>query len=770
MRSVKISRVFPRRATLTAGAFAAFAAAANPVAADPVTGNVLDGATLRPIPDAVVTAAGTEGGTGGGSGGGTAGRSEGVRATTHRAGDFTLDLPPGTAQLTITAPGYEDGSEPLEVPAGGVNGAVLLLFRPGAASEVIEVQDKAPAPPPPNRQSLRREVINRIPGSRGDALQSVRSLPGVAATSRGGPGLLVIRGASPEDSRITIDGIEVPLIYHFFGLQSILPSEFISSIEFTPGGFGVEEGRATGGIINVVTRDDVVPKAEGFAELSFINLAALVQAPVSKKHHVQVSAAIRRSIIDFILPAVIPKDTLNFTAAPTYYDGQLRLDWRPSDRDRFSLFTLTSLDNLSLINNTIDPNDPVTNGATFENETSFTRTIASWTHGKNDLVHRLTLSASMGGFRFAIADRFLKVDQTTAELRNDLNLKLSDKVRLRAGTHARSQAIDLDVKFPAQPTEGQPPATSFSSLPLVIYNKQVHNDVAAAYAAIDVKPVPKALVTAGLRYDYYDHIGQATLSPRGQASYQLSEALTVKGSVGEYSRGLQQGEAVPTNLRPERATQLVMGLEHQTGDGISTTGSLFYTDRRDLVVRDPLLGMTDPLNAYVNDGTGRSYGAELLVRVQRPTYFGWAAYTYSRSNRVDQPGGARRLFDADQPHNLIVVASKKLGRWEFGGRFQYSTGTPETPITGALYLADTNTYIPTYGTVNSARIEDGHALDLRIDRRWTWGAFKMSAYLDITNVYAHARVLGYSYNYDFTERQAITELPIVPTIGLRGAR
>ena len=88
---------------------------------------------------------------------------------------------------------------------------------------------------------------------------------------------------------------------------------------------------------------------------------------------------------------------------------------------------------------------------------------------------------------------------------------------------------------------------------------------------------------------------------------------------------------------------------------------------------------------------------------------------------------------------------------------------------GSLYLADTNVYVPRYGRLNSARIEDAHALDLRIDRRWSWGRVKMSAYLDVTNVYAHARVLGYTYNFDYSQREAITELPIVPTLGLRGA-
>lgn len=719
--------------------------------ADPITATVRDGTTLRPIAGATVTL------------------DSGGSATTSAIGGLAFDAPPGPLQLTISAPGYDDSFEALIVPEGGIQGAELLLFRPGAAAEIIQIEEQAPAPPPPNRLSIRREEITRIPGARGDALQSIRSLPGVAATSRGGPGLLVIRGSAPEDSLITIDGIEVPILYHFFGLQSVLPSEFISNIEFIPGGFGAETGRATGGVINVVTRDDVVPKAEGFAELSFINLAALVQTPISRKHNLQLSAAVRRSIIDYILPPLLEDSGVNFTAAPTYYDAQLRIDWRPSERDRVSLFGLGSLDNLALINNTVDPNDPVTNGATFENETSFARVIGNWTRKQSDFINRLSLSAGTGGFRFAIADRFLDFSQLSVELREDASVKLSKHVWLRAGGDARWQEIDLDVRFPAQAQEGEPPPTSFSQLPLIDYMETIQLNQTAAYAAVDVQPMPELQLTAGLRYDYYGRIDEHTVSPRGQATYKLSPEVSLKAAVGKYTQPLQNGEVVSTTLRPERATQYVLGVEHQAEGGVSTTASLFYTDRDDLVVRDPLLAQTDPLRAYINDGVGRSYGAEILVRVRRENLFGWATYTYSRSDRVDHPGQARRLFDADQPHNFLVVANYKLGKWEFGGRFQYATGTPETPIEGSLYLADTNTYIPQYGRVNSARIEDAHALDLRIDRKWRWGRIAMSAYLDVTNVYAHARVLGYTYNFDFSQREAITELPIVPTLGLRGA-
>jgi hypothetical protein len=724
--------------------------------AAPVTGAVLDGTTLAPVAGATVTA------------------PDGTTARTGATGKFRFaDLPPGPTALAVTARGYEDATETIELGEAGMTDLTLLLFTPGAASEIIEVAGEAPLPPAPGKQDLRREEITRIPGARGDALTTVRSLPGVAnAQAQGaGSGQIVIRGAAPEDSVVLVDGIEIPVLYHFFGIQSILPSEFIENIEFLPGGFGVEEGRATGGVINVVTRSEAAPEASGFAELSFINVAGFVQTPLTKKKDLQLTAAVRRSTIDLILPAVVPDSAnLSFTTAPQYYDGQLRLDWRPRDGDRVSVLALTSFDLLSLVNDNLDPNEPDFSGAKFDNETSFSRVIASWVHAKNGVDNRVVLSGGVSGFRFEVGeDRYLRFSQQAVELRDDAGYKINDQVKLRAGVAARWDRRDVNVRFPAAPQEGEPPPSNFSTLPLVDYQRIINNDVAAAYAAVDLRPYRGTTLTSGVRLDYYDHIGEMTLSPRVQLSQDIGKDWTVRGTVGLYSRGLEQAESIPTNLDPERAIQYVAGGEWRPRDGMSVQMSGFYTDRRRLVTRDAYLSEADPLNAYTNRGRGRSFGAESMVRVRLDKFFGWLTYTLSRSDRVDAPGAKRRLFDYDQTHNVIAVGSYTLGKWEIGGRWQYSTGQPQTEVVGAIYLADRNIYVPEYAAVNSSRIAAAHALDVRVDRTWKFDSWELSAYLDVTNVYANARVLGYQYNYDYTEREEITELPVVPAIGVRGA-
>ena len=62
--------------------------------------------------------------------------------------------------------------------------------------------------------------------------------------------------------------------------------------------------------------------------------------------------------------------------------------------------------------------------------------------------------------------------------------------------------------------------------------------------------------------------------------------------------------------------------------------------------------------------------------------------------------------------STVAVASYTRGKWQFGARWQYATGTPTTPIVGATYLSDINVFVPVYGVLNSDRMGPAHQLDI----------------------------------------------------------
>jgi len=725
--------------------------------AGPLSGSVLDGESLEPIADATLTVDGTE-----------------LRTTSNEVGRYRFaDVPPGLVLVHVSADGYAPTVEEIELTEQGISDRVIVLLRPDTASETIEVIGKAPLiVTAPGQTKLAREELVKLPGTRGDAMQVIKSLPGVAnADAAGsGPGLLVIRGAAPEDSLFLLDGVQIPLVYHFFGLQSVLPSEFIDDIEFLPGGFGVEQGRATGGIVHIRTRPNRALKWNGFTEMSFINVAGYLQGPLWKSQNVSVAAAFRRSTIDFILPLVIPDSAnISFTTAPQYYDGQVRVDWLPKEHHRVTFLNLISYDLLKLLSENENPNDPQASG-TFFNETAFSRTMATWQYKSKHLESTAVASLGLGDFRIEIgADRFLHGEGLTVQLREDLQWRAFSKLTLRAGGDVQLNTGDFAAKFPLPPQEGVPDMPNFTSDPLLEIDDHFTDHRGAAWFTGDFKPVRALTITPGIRYDYYDRINAHTVSPRLSSKYKISPKWTARLALGTYTRPLDQAESLPTHLEPELATQYVLGGEYLIGGGLQASSSAFYTDRRQLVVQDPGRVMTDPTDAYVNAGHGQSYGVELMVRAKRDDFFGWIAYTLSRGTRVDGPDREERLFDYDQTHNFIAVASWQWGAWTFGGRWQLTTGEPTTPVEGSIFLSDINTYVPVFGAYNSDRIENAHQLDIRVDRKWTFASWALEAYLDITNVYAHARTLGYQYSFDYQERTAFETLPIFPAIGVRGS-
>ena len=125
-----------------------------------------------------------------------------------------------------------------------------------AADEMVIVYETPPSPEI-TRRSIGVEEIKKVPGTFGDPVRVIQNLPG-AARAPFGTGFLVIRGANPEDSAVSVDGIRVPLIYHLGGYVSIINADLIDSVDYLPGGYSTRYGRSMGGVIDVKTRDESV--------------------------------------------------------------------------------------------------------------------------------------------------------------------------------------------------------------------------------------------------------------------------------------------------------------------------------------------------------------------------------------------------------------------------------------------------------------------------------------------------------------------------------
>ena len=147
------------------------------------------------------------------------------------------------------------------------------------------------------------------------------------------------------------------------------------------------------------------------------------------------------------------------------------------------------------------------------------------------------------------------------------------------------------------------------------------------------------------------------------------------------------------------------------------------------------------------------------------------AYTLSRSLRRASPEDELVLSDTDSTHVLTALGSYRLGKgWELGSKFMYVSGTPYTPVVGALYSSTTDEYVPVLGEPKSRRLPAYHELDLRVQKRWDIGeTVAVTAYADVINVYGKDRAVGIDCSEDLSRCETSTHpMPILPSVGVRG--
>jgi TonB family protein len=711
---------------------------------------------------------------------------------TDAAGRFSFDeLEEGSYRLSIRAPGYDELALTENVVGGE---AIEAVYRVNAEATggAIDVFVEAERPPREiTRRTLQRREIERIPGTNGDALRSITSLPGVARPPAIA-GVLLVRGSAPQDTLTFVDGVYVPLIYHFGGLSSVVPTEMLSKIDFYPGNFSARYGRAQGGIVDAGIRSPA-DEYHGLVQIDLIDARLLAEGPIPLLEGWTFAVAGRRSHLDAWLGPVLEEAGAGVTTAPRYYDYQLLVErkWDSKDLGQGKLRTsfYGSDDALEILIGEPVSGEPALSG-NLSLRTVFQRLQVGYEHQMtpDDRVGA-QLAFAHDALGLGLGAIFLDLDILSFVGRAEYTRRLASVATVNVGFDILVGEANVAAQGPSAPVPGQPPNQPFSTRNTISINQVNSFYRPAAYLEAELTPLSRWRLVPGLRFDYSRDTESLDVSPRFNTRFDILEGFprtTLKGGVGVFRQppGFQETvEPLGTaGIRSNYAVHYGLGAEQEITRQLEVSVEGFYKQLEQQVIARPQA--SGAFTEYANAATGYAGGMELLVKYKPDEhFFGWVAYTLSRSVRRNAPDLEEYLVAWDQTHILTMLGSYRFGSgWELGARFRLVSGNLTSPNVcnpsdqdcdpsriNALFHAASGAYTPIrFGATNTERLPMFHALDLRVDKKWQFSAWAFSAYLDIQNAYNNQNVEGISYNFDFTGRQYVTGLPILPSIGLRG--
>jgi outer membrane receptor for ferrienterochelin and colicin len=341
-----------------------------------------------------------------------------------------------------------------------------------------------------------------------------------------------------------------------------------------------------------------------------------------------------------------------------------------------------------------------------------------------------------------------------------------------------TQQLDGSLAASAAPSSTAATGTGTIQIP------QTTANIVGAYLGAKWDMFDDFQVLPGIRFEHFSQTGETIGDPRVVVRWRLFKDqpgiadLSLKAAAGEYHQppSLLQSAAQIGNpsLDSENSSQYLGGIEYRPNKKLLIDVSGFYVDLSNVIVSSTVVtrvaGAAPVPQVFSNGGSGETRGLELFVQQQLwRDLEGWLYYTFSVSDLSTGAGTSQVLSPFDQTHVLGTVVSYALPEgWQVRSRFQYATGFPTTAVIGSVFDSSTGSYVSVPGPTLGARTPAFSQLDLRVDKSWRTKAAKITAYVDVRNVYNRTNlVTPYSYSADYDQKYARYGLPVLPMVGAR---
>lgn len=715
-----------------------------------------------------------------------------IGSATDVNGYFSITkVPVGNYEVVVSYLGYDTLAKPITITANGIVNEKLYIAKATIKLGMVEVSaEKQEA-----RSEVRTSVVTLTPkemkqiptvSGESDLAQVLQVQPGIVFTGDQG-GQLYIRGGSPIQNKVLLDGMIIYNPFHSIGFFSVFDTDIIRSADIYTGGFGAEFGDRISSIMDIHTRDGNKKKFAGKVSANPFGANLLLEGPMIKLNEDKGTSLTyllsgKLSYLEQTSKAIYPyvgDQGLPFN----FYDGFGKISFNSGNGSKVSVFGFSF-------------NDEVTYRAISKYKWN------SWGIGSNFIVVPGSSTILMEGF-FNYSAYKIGLEE------GDQPGRYSSIGGFNGGMNFTYFIGKHELKF-GPFVQGFATTYEFTnSIGQKIGNGEVDNNTDfGVYLKFKANLFKERLVLdPSFRFHYYAALGQASPEPRLGAKLNITKWLRFKYAFGLYAQNLisansdrdvvnlfygflNSPENLPRTFNGEevnnplqRAMHNIGGIEVDLGNRVTLNVEGYYKNFFQLtnVNRNKLYPDT-PENAQIDDSqkkdfiieTGNAYGLDIVAKYDYKRLYLWAVYSLMWTTRFDGVNEYYPFFD--RRHNINLVASYTFGKnlnWEASVRWNLGSGFPFTQTAGFYenlvfdngigtdYL-NSNGYLGVrYGELNKGRLPYYHRLDVNVKRRFEIGKTELEVNLGVTNVYNRNNI----FYIDRVTYERVDQLPVLPSLG-----
>ena len=720
--------------------------------------------------------------------------------STNENGYFNINrIPDGRYTLLITSVGYDTIRETFNLSKGqSINRKYYMKETSQKLETVTITADKIEARTETKTSviTVTPKTITKIPsvGGQADFAQYLQVVPGVIFTGDQG-GQLYIRGGSPIQNKVLLDGMVVYNPFHSIGLFSVFDTDIIRNADVYTGGFGAEYSGRISSIMDISTRDGNKKRLSGKIGANCFGAKVMLEGPLKK------AKTPDDATISFILSA---KNSYLEQCSQYLYPYASETGLPFNYQDFYGKVSLNA------------PNGSKINLFGF----SF-----------NDQVNNYMSLSDFGWDSYGAGANFLvipgkapvMIEGNIAYSSYTSRMKEADSPDRYSNINGFNMGFDFS-QFMGKNTlkygiEMLGYTTDYQTYSVYGHNKigaRLNSTEIGAYAKYKAV-LGKFLLEPSIRLQYYASLSDLSPEPRLAIKYNATDRLRLKAAAGMYSQNFvaatsdrdvvnlfygflsgidnlpetYNGDEIKSNL--QKANHFILGSEFDLSRNATLNIEGYWKDFVQLtnINRNKLYPDT-PENSQIPDllkkdftkETGDAYGFDVSLKYEDQHWYLWAVYALGFVTREYEKAvedGVELMEYAphfDRRHNVNVILTYTAGskrQWEFSGRWNFGTGFPFTQVQGFYeyysfqdginfdYTTTNGELGVLYGDLNAGRLPTYHRFDIDVKRKFYFSENTMlEADFSVTNVYNRNNV----FYVNMITSEIARQLPILPTFGL----